>query len=136
MLAGQPDRASARLLCREGHDAIGDHRETRTADGRVAGLLAAISVDAGGNVSISSPGRSETQASNAEVGSGLISLDSGLVNASGMVKCETMIAESIVAKSYTPVPATYGSVPWSQVGLKAVLRTVRLVKLIAFIQGG
>ena len=41
-------------------------------------------------------------ASTAEITAGLVRVNAGMVHASGVVKCDTLIANSVVASSYTP----------------------------------
>jgi uncharacterized protein involved in type VI secretion and phage assembly len=53
-------------------------------------------------VEIRAPATLKLTASTVEVNAGTIELDAGMTKASGIVQCDTMIATSVVASSYTP----------------------------------
>jgi len=53
-----------------------------------------VTVQTGSNVSV--------QASKVDVSAGLVSVDAGMSKFSGIVKCDTMIATTVVASTYTP----------------------------------
>lgn len=60
-----------------------------------------IKLTAGG-VKIAASARVEVAAGTVKVSAGMISLDSGMVKVSGTLQCDTMIAGSVIASSYTP----------------------------------
>lgn len=55
-----------------------------------------------GGVKIAASARVEVAASTVKVSAGMVSLDSGMVKVSGTLQCDTMIASSVIASSYTP----------------------------------
>lgn len=55
-----------------------------------------------GGVTVDSPARIRLRASTVDVLAATITLDSPVVNASGIVKCDTIIATHVVGSSYTP----------------------------------
>jgi uncharacterized protein involved in type VI secretion and phage assembly len=69
-----------------------------------------ITLEAAGNtvkmstsgVSVQSSATVEVTASKVNVSAGLVSVDSGMSKFSGVVKCDTLIANSVVSTSYTP----------------------------------
>lgn len=69
-----------------------------------------ITLEAAGNtvkmstsgVTVQSSATVEVTASKVNVSAGLVSVDSGMSKFSGVVKCDTLIANSVVSTSYTP----------------------------------
>ncbi len=60
-----------------------------------------ITMDSSG-VSIQAGGSVKVQASDASVTAGSVKVDAGIATFTGVVKCETLIATSVVASTYTP----------------------------------
>ena len=65
-------------------------------------LMGSVRVDPSGSVTISTGGRVDIQAGVIGLSASLVTMDSGVVNCSGVVKCESVIANAVVASSYTP----------------------------------
>lgn len=69
-----------------------------------------ITLEAAGNtvklstsgVLVQSPATVEVSASKVNVSAGLVSVDAGMSKFSGVVKCDTLVANSVVSTSYTP----------------------------------
>lgn len=61
----------------------------------------AIEVTTGG-IRIAASARVEITASTVKVSGGLVQVDAGMTKFSGTVQCDTLIANSVVASSYTP----------------------------------
>jgi uncharacterized protein involved in type VI secretion and phage assembly len=53
-------------------------------------------------MTVSTSGKVKIQAGQIEIDAGLVDLNAAMVKASGVVQCETLIATSVVASSYTP----------------------------------
>lgn len=60
-----------------------------------------ITIDSSG-VTVKSSGTVTVQASSVSVSSGTVSVDAGMSNFSGTVRCDTLIATTVVASTYTP----------------------------------
>jgi hypothetical protein len=73
------------------------------AAGRVtiSGQGSTIRIDASG-VTIQTGGNVEIDASRLKVNAGMVEVDAGMAKFSGVVECDTLVANSIVAASYTP----------------------------------
>jgi phage baseplate assembly protein gpV len=73
------------------------------ATGRVtiSGQGSTIRIDASG-VTIQASGNVEIDASKLKVSAGMVEVDAGMAKFSGVVECNTLIASSVVAASYTP----------------------------------
>ena len=56
----------------------------------------------GGNITIEASAKVEVKASQIDLSAGVITLDSAMVLASGMVKCTTLQTETVIATTYTP----------------------------------
>jgi uncharacterized protein involved in type VI secretion and phage assembly len=56
----------------------------------------------GDGVSIESAGRVAVAAATMQVTAGQVTVEAGMVQTSGVLKCDTLIANSVVAASYTP----------------------------------
>jgi hypothetical protein len=69
---------------------------------QVAQLLSVIKIKPGGRVDITAPAVVSINCSSFSVSAGKIDLDAGMTAASGVVKCDTIIANSVVGSSYTP----------------------------------
>lgn len=65
------------------------------------GAGANIQVDASG-VTIQAGGKVRLEGAQVEVSAGMAIVNAGMSNFSGVVKCDTLIANSVVAASYTP----------------------------------
>lgn len=53
-------------------------------------------------VTIETGGKVEVQASTMKVSAGMVTVDAGMSSFSGVVKCDTLIATTVVASTYTP----------------------------------
>lgn len=67
----------------------------------VSGQGSTIRIDAAG-VTIQAAGRVAIEASQLKVSAGKVEVDAGLSTFSGVVRCDTLITNSVVAASYTP----------------------------------
>jgi uncharacterized protein involved in type VI secretion and phage assembly len=88
--------------------------ELRTPGGRRVSLDdtgASLTIDSGdgstivfdaGGVEVTSAGTVKVSASNVRVAASSVAVDAGIVTAAGVVQCETLIATSVIAASYTP----------------------------------
>jgi phage gp45-like len=63
---------------------------------------ATVKLDASGGIEVSAGSTVRVTASKVEVQAGAIELEAGMVEASDVLKCETLVANSVVASSYTP----------------------------------
>ncbi len=63
--------------------------------------VSTVTVDTSG-VTIDSPGTVKIRASELKVSAGIVTVDAGMSQFSGVVKCDTLIATSVVGSSYTP----------------------------------
>jgi len=69
-----------------------------------------ITLEAAGNtvkmstagVSVETSSKAEVKASQVTVSAGMVTVDAGMSKFSGVVKCDTLIANSVVSSSYTP----------------------------------
>jgi phage baseplate assembly protein gpV len=73
------------------------------AAGRVtiSGQGSTIRIDASG-ITIQAAGRVEIDASQLKVSAGMVDVDAGMAKFSGVVECQTLVANSVVAANYTP----------------------------------
>ena len=73
------------------------------AAGRVtiSGQGSTIRIDASG-VTIQASGNVEIDASRLKLSAGMVEVDAGMAKFSGVVECNTLVATSVVAASYTP----------------------------------
>ena len=60
-----------------------------------------ITIDTGG-VSIQTGSKVSVQASQVDVSAGMVKVDAAMSNFSGVVKCDTLIATTVVSTTYTP----------------------------------
>jgi uncharacterized protein involved in type VI secretion and phage assembly len=60
-----------------------------------------VTIDTAG-VKIDTPATVEVQASQVKVTAGIVKVDAGMADFSGVVKCSTLIANAVVSSSYTP----------------------------------
>jgi uncharacterized protein involved in type VI secretion and phage assembly len=56
----------------------------------------------GRGVTVEASGKLAVAAASLHVASGMMTIDAGMVKASGVLQCETLVASSVVAQSYTP----------------------------------
>jgi len=61
-----------------------------------------VKLDAGGRVEFIASGPIRMATSTVEVQAGLIRLNAGMVEASGVMKCDSLLANSVIASSYSP----------------------------------
>jgi uncharacterized protein involved in type VI secretion and phage assembly len=83
----------------------GDVKAIRTRCGATIAIDDArceISVDAPGGIRLTTSGRLQAQASQAGVDAAQLTFNSGMATFSGVLKCDTLIANSVVASSYSP----------------------------------
>jgi phage baseplate assembly protein V len=57
---------------------------------------------AASGVTVTCAGRVTVSASTVEISAGMIEIDAGMSKFSGVVQCDTLVANSVVASSYTP----------------------------------
>jgi phage baseplate assembly protein gpV len=67
----------------------------------ISGQGSTIRIDSTG-VTIQASGLVEVEASQLRVSAGMVEVDAGMSKFSGVVKCDTLITNSVVAASYTP----------------------------------
>jgi len=60
-----------------------------------------VTMDSAG-VTIEAAAKVKVQASTVEVSAGMVTVDAAMASFSGIVRCETLIASSVVSSSYTP----------------------------------
>lgn len=53
-------------------------------------------------VTVTCAGKLKVSATSVEIGAGMIEVDAGMARFSGVVECETLVANSVVSASYTP----------------------------------
>ena len=53
-------------------------------------------------MSVTVPSKLSVTAATVELSASMVNLAAGMVKASGLVQCDTLIANSVVAASYTP----------------------------------
>jgi uncharacterized protein involved in type VI secretion and phage assembly len=61
-----------------------------------------VKLDATGGIELSANSTIRLTASKVEVRAGSIELEAGMAQTSGVLKCDTLVANSVVASSYTP----------------------------------
>lgn len=95
-------------------DDAGPTVECRTPQGHVVRITdgdgGAVKIEVQGTsievtsskVAVNSSGNVEVQASQVKVSAGQVDVDAGMAKFSGVVKCSTLIADSVVGTSYTP----------------------------------
>lgn len=72
------------------------------ADGLAVEVAGTSVLVKGSEVSVTSSGPVKIEASQVEVSAGMVQVDAGMAKFSGVVKCSTLIADSVVGTSYTP----------------------------------
>ena len=60
-----------------------------------------ITVDSGG-VSVQASGNVTVNAAQVQVSAGMVTVDAGMTRCSGVLQCDTLIATTVVASTYTP----------------------------------
>ena len=60
-----------------------------------------ITMDAAG-ISVETPGKVKVQASTVDVSAGMVTVDAAMAKFSGVVKCEVLIATTVMGTTYTP----------------------------------
>lgn len=96
------DAASLRLRGRGGQILIDNGRVDIDAQGLLSVDAAAITVSALQTMALSAAGTMTLLSAETRTSSGMVSIDAGLVRASGTVRCDTIIATTVVGTSYTP----------------------------------
>ena len=73
------------------------------AAGRIVltGQGSTIRIDSSG-ITIQASGKVEVEASQLKLNASMVEVDAGMSKFSGVVKCDTLITNSVVAASYTP----------------------------------
>ncbi len=85
----------------------GDRIEARAADlgeqdaFSISGQGSTIRIDSTG-VTIQAGARVEIDASQLKISAGMVDVDAGMAKFSGIVECQTLVANSVVAANYTP----------------------------------
>jgi hypothetical protein len=74
---------------------LGTSVELRDADGNEISLRP-------GNVSIQAAGALRISAAKVEIDAGAVDVNAGVAKFAGLVQCDTLVANSVVAASYTP----------------------------------
>ena len=67
----------------------------------ISGQGSTIRIDSTG-VTIDAAAQVQVNASQVKVSAGMVNVDAGMAKFSGVVECETLIANSVVAANYTP----------------------------------
>ena len=99
MIDDRADRLSIRLATPGGRSiTLSDANGTVTIDDGLGGTIAFTSA----GIEITCAATLKLSASTAEITAGMVRVNAGMVHASGVVKCDTLIANSVVASSYTP----------------------------------
>jgi uncharacterized protein involved in type VI secretion and phage assembly len=93
------DHISVRLATPGGRSVtIDDADGTITIDGGSGATIVITPV----SIDITCPGRVKLMASTAQITAGSLELECAMTRTSGIVQCETLIANSVVASSYSP----------------------------------
>ena len=74
----------------------------QTLQNRLAKLESAIQISNSGNVTITSSAKINLTATNMEISSGRMKVNTGMSKFSGVVQSDTVITNSVVSSSYTP----------------------------------
>jgi hypothetical protein len=77
------------------------HLDDTTGRVTISGQGSTIRIDSTG-VTIDAAARVQVNASQVKVSAGMVEVDAGMSKFSGVVQCDTLIANSVVAASYTP----------------------------------
>jgi uncharacterized protein involved in type VI secretion and phage assembly len=99
-VARPPTADDVILTTRAGHRLVLSESRNEVSVSHPGG--SAVKLDATGGVEVSASSTIRVTASKVEVEAGAIELEAGMVKASGVVKCDTLVANSVVASSYTP----------------------------------
>jgi hypothetical protein len=93
-----PTDTVQRLRTRGGLEIVLDDK---TGQVTISGQGSTIRIDSTG-VTIDAAARVQVNASQVKVSAGMVEVDAGMSKFSGVVQCDTLIATSVVASSYTP----------------------------------
>ena len=63
--------------------------------------IASIKLESAG-ITVTASAKVKVSASQVEVSAGMVKVDAAMSNFSGVVKCDTLISNSVVSTSYTP----------------------------------
>jgi hypothetical protein len=84
----------------------GGHRLVLGGSGGEVSLLhssgSTVRFEAGGDVTVTATSKVRASAAAVEVTAGIVTIDAGVVRVSGVLQCDTVVATSVVAASYTP----------------------------------
>jgi hypothetical protein len=69
---------------------------------RLAAMEGVLQVTPGGSVTLSSVANLTIEATTVRVNASTVTLDSGMTSASGVLRSETLITDSVIAASYSP----------------------------------
>jgi hypothetical protein len=93
-----PTDTVQRLRTRGGLEIVLDDKAGQVT---ISGQGSTIRIDSTG-VTIDAAARVQVNASQVKVSAGMVEVDAGMSKFSGVVQCDTLIATSVVASSYTP----------------------------------
>ena len=93
-----PTDTVQRLRTRGGLEIVLDDKAGQVT---ISGQGSTIRIDSTG-VTIDAAARVQVNASQVRVSAGMVEVDAGMSKFSGVVQCDTLIANSVVAASYTP----------------------------------
>jgi phage gp45-like len=93
-----PTDTVQRLRTRGGLEIVLDDKAGQVT---ISGQGSTIRIDSTG-VTIDAAARVQVNASQVKVSAAMIEVDAGMSKFSGVVQCDTLIATSVVASSYTP----------------------------------
>jgi len=93
-----PTDTVQRLRTRGGLEIVLDDKAGQVT---ISGQGSTIRIDASG-IKIQCAAKLEIDASSVKLNAGMVEVDAGMSKFSGVVQCDTLIATSVVASSYTP----------------------------------
>ena len=93
-----PSDTVQRLRTRGGLEIVLDDKAGAVT---ISGQGSRIRIDASG-ITIQSAAKLEIDAATVKLNAGMLEVDAGMSKFSGVVQCDTLIATSVVATSYTP----------------------------------
>jgi hypothetical protein len=93
-----PTDTVQRLRTRGGLEIVLDDKAGHVT---ISGQGSTIRLDASG-ITIQSAAKVEVDAAAVKLNAGMLEVDAGMSKFSGVVQCDTLIATSVVASSYTP----------------------------------
>jgi hypothetical protein len=96
------DAASIRLRGRGGQIVIDNGRVDIDVQGPLSVDAASIAVSALQSMNLSAGGSMNLLSSDTRTSSGMVTVDAGMLQASGTIRCDTIIATTVVGASYTP----------------------------------